>query len=188
MAISKEKKDELVEKYTALLNDSQGVIVTEYRGMSMPQFNGLRAKMRDIGSTYMVTKNTLLKIALDNVGMAVPDDLLVGPVAVAFAHKDLAATAKTVLDFRKDAEVFLVKGGLAGTAIFPDAKQVEDLSKLPPLDELRANILGLVIAPAQGLLALLTTPASELVSVINGGATQLLNVVAAYANKEEGAA
>lgn len=183
MAISKERKQRLVKQYTDLLKDSQGVVLTEYRGMTMDQFDGLRVKMRDVGSTYMVTKNTLLRLALAEAGMSVPEDLLIGPVAVAFAHQDLAGTAKAIVDFRKDMDLLTIKGAVAGTDIFDDSKQVEELSKLPSVDELRAQILGLVIAPASGLLALLTTPASDLVSVVNGGATQLLNVVSAYANK-----
>lgn len=187
MAISKERKNELVAQYTDLLRNSQGVILTEYRGMRVPQIQELRSRLREVGSTYMVTKNTLLRLALDAVGVAVPDDLLEGPVAVAFAHDDLAATAKAVLDIRKDLDMLVIKGAAAGTSVFEGQDQIEALSRLPTLHELRAQIVGLIVAPTSGLLALLTTPASELVSVINGGATQLLNVVTAYANKEEAA-
>ncbi len=183
MPISRQKKEELVAQYTDLLKDSQGIIITEYRGMSVPDLQALRAKLREVGSTYLVTKNTLLRRALANAGMHVPEELLTGPVAVAFAHEDLGATAKAVLDFHEDMELFLVKGALIGETEY-DESGVEALSKLPTLDELRGQLIGLIIAPATGLVSLLEAPAAELVSVINGGATQLLNVVAAYAAKE----
>lgn len=188
MPISRQRKEELVAQYTELLRDSQGIIVTEYRGMNTAQFNALRSKMRDLDSAYMVTKNTLLRRALQEVGMPIPEGLINGPVAVAFARRDLSATAKAVLDFHRDVEVFLVKGAMAGDAVFEGEGDVKALSELPSLDELRAQLLGLIIAPAANLLALVTTPASGLVGVINGGATQLLNVIAAYAAKEAEAA
>jgi len=186
LPISRQTKEELVAKYVDLLNDSQGIIVTEHQGMAMPDFNALRARMREVGSTYMVTKNTLLQLALEEVGMPIAEDLITGPVAVAFAHQDLGATAKAVLDFHKEVELFLVKGALVGETAYDD-NGVDALSKLPTLDELRGSLVGLIIAPSTGLVSLFGTVPQELVSVINGGATQLLNVVAAYAAKDQAA-
>jgi len=188
LAISKERKSELVQTYVDLLNRSQGVIVTEYRGMNMTQFNELRARMRELGSTYMVIKNTLLLLALKQAGLAISPDLLSGPVAVAFAHNNLAKTAQAVLDYRKNVEIFRVKGALAGSSVFPDEAQVEALATLPPIEQIRGEIVGLIIAPAANLLSLLTAPAQDLVSVLEAGANQLVSVVAAYASKTEAAA
>lgn len=174
MPISRNRKEELVAQYVELLKESQGIIVTKNSGMGMTQFNELRAKLRDLNSTYVVTKNTLLRIALQEVGLPVPEELLTGPVVVAFAREDVSATAKAVLDFIKPfGEVFAVEGALVGSELY-DAKGVDALSKLPTIEELHAQLVGLIIAPASGL-----------VSVINGGATQVLNVIAAYAAKDE---
>jgi large subunit ribosomal protein L10 len=173
MPISKSKKEELVARYVELLKNSQGVVITLNNGMTMANFDALRAKLREIDSTYVVTKNTLLKLALQEVGMPVPEELLSGPVAVAFARGDVGATAKAVLDFTKDVEPFLVKGALAAGEIY-DENGVDKLSKLPTLDELHAQLVGLIIAPSSGL-----------VSVLNGGVTQVLNVIAAYVDKDK---
>ena len=186
MPISRQKKEELVAQYVDLLNNSQGIIVTEYRGLTMANFDALRARMREVGSTYMVVKNTLLRLALDRAGMSLANDLIDGPVAVAFAHRDLGATAKAVLDFHRDVELFLVKGALAGERVYDEAG-VDALSRLPTLDELRGSLLGLIIAPTANLVSLVGTVPRELVGVLNGGATQILNVVAAYAAKEQAA-
>lgn len=186
MPISRQTKEELVATYVDLLNHSQGIIITEHKGMAMPNFNALRAKMREVGSTYMVTKNTLLRLALEQVGMPIREDLITGPVAVAFAHQDLGATAKAVLGFHEEVELFLVKGAMVGAMTYDDSG-VDALSRLPTLDELRGSLVGLIIAPVSGLVALTGAVPQELVSVVNGGATQLLNVVAAYAAKEQAA-
>ncbi|GAB4572366.1 MAG: 50S ribosomal protein L10 [Anaerolineae bacterium] len=173
MPISRSRKEELVAQYVELLKESQGVVITENRGMTMSQFNEVRAKLRDLNSTLVVTKNTLLRLALQEVGLPVPEELLKGPVVVAFAREDVGATAKAVLEFKKNVEVFQVKGALVGGELY-DEKGVDALSKLPTLEELHAQLVGLIIAPAAGL-----------VNVINGGATQVLNVIAAYAAKDE---
>lgn len=176
MPISRNRKEELVAQYVGLLKESQGIVMTTNRGMTVSQFNDIRARLREQNSTYVVTKNTLLSIALQEVGLPVPEELLTGPVAVAFAREDVAAVAKTVLEFRKGVELFQVKGALVGGELY-DENGVDKLSKLPSLEELRGQLVGIIIAPAAGL-----------VSVINGGVTQVLNVVAAYAAKDENAA
>jgi large subunit ribosomal protein L10 len=177
MPISRAYKEELVARYVELLKTSNGLVLTQNNGMDMPQFDALRAKMREVGSTYMVTKNTLLKLALKEVGLEVPEELLTGPVVVAFAHEDVGATAKAVLDFRKDIEeVFMVKGAMVDGELY-DEGGVKALSELPTIDELHAQLVGLIIAPASGL-----------VNVINSGVSQVVNVVAAYAAKEDDAA
>jgi large subunit ribosomal protein L10 len=173
MPISRSRKEELVAHYVELLKSSNGIVLTQNAGMRMANFDALRARMREIGSTYMVTKNTLLKLALQEVGLPVPEELLNGPVAVAFAHQDVGATAKAMLDFRKEAEnVLMVKGALIEGTLY-DERGVKTLSELPTFDELHAQLIGLIIAPASGL-----------VNVLNGGVSQVLNVVAAYAAKE----
>lgn len=187
MPISKSKKEELVAHYVELLESSQGIIITQNQGMSMAEFNAIRAKLREIDSTYAVTKNTLLRLALEQAGMPISADLIQGPIAVAFAHNDLGATAKAVLDLDDEINLFLVQGAMVGETEY-GADGVEALSKLPTMDEARAGLIGLIIAPAANIATLVNTPSSDLVSVIsNGGATQILNVVAAYAAKEEAA-
>jgi large subunit ribosomal protein L10 len=176
MPISRSHKEELVAHYVELLKSSTGIVLTQNSGMTMANFDALRAKMREIGSTYMVTKNTLFKLALQEVELPVPEELFKGPVVVAFAHQDVGATAKAILDFRKDVEeVFTVKGAMIEGTLY-DEGGVKTLSELPTIEELHAQLIGLIIAPASGL-----------VNVINGGVSQVLNVVAAYAAKEESA-
>lgn len=169
MAITRARKEELVAIYTQLLGHASGLIITEYRSLDMAKMNELRAKLREVSGAYIVTKNTLFKIALRNAGWVVPDDLLVGPVATAFADGNLPGVAKIVLAFQKDnPEQFVVKGGLLASRVLTPA-QVETLAELPSLDELRAQIAGLLVQPATGL-----------VSVLNSATSQIVNVLHAY--------
>lgn len=89
MAITRERKEELVADYTQRLAKTDGFIVTAYRGLSVAQVNTLRAKLRDASGTYAITKNTLFAIALRENGWPIPDSLLEGPTAVVFGNGNL---------------------------------------------------------------------------------------------------
>jgi large subunit ribosomal protein L10 len=118
LAINKQRKEELVQQYVSMLENARGIIITEYRGMTVNHLDNLREKLREKNAGFTITKNTLFKIALAEVGMAVPEDLLSGPVATVFAYEDLPATVKTVLEYAGGQELFVAKGGILGaTAI-----------------------------------------------------------------------
>lgn len=167
MAITRERKEELVAIYTELLGHATGLVVTEYRGLSMAKLNDLRTKLREVNGEYVVTKNTLFKIALRNAGWIVPDDLLEGPVATAFADGNLPGVAKAVLGFQKEnPDLFIIKGGVL-TARVLTAAQVETVSELPSLSELRAQLAGIVVQPATGLVSILNSATSQIVNVLH---------------------
>jgi large subunit ribosomal protein L10 len=138
--------------------------------------NTLRTKLVESNAAYVVTKNTLFKRALEEREWPVPDDLLVGPVATAFADGNMPGMAKALLDFQKDLpDLFVIKGGvMTGKVLTPN--EIEAISKLPSLDELRAELAGLLVQPATGL-----------VSVLNAATADIVNVLHAYVqeNSEE---
>ncbi len=183
MAISKERKQKLVAQYNEMLRQAQGVIVTEYRGMTMAQLNELRTRLRENNAQFTVTKNTLLKIALDEVGMAMPDAMLRGPVALAVVHGDLSATIKLVLEYASSNEVIVLKGGIIGQSVV-QAQQLDAISKLPSLDEIRSQLIGVVTMPMTQLVGLLNEPGRQVVAVIQAATDGLVNVLAAYSQKE----
>jgi len=186
LAINKKRKETLVEQYVDMLHRAKGIVVTEYRGMTMKQLDELRAKLREQNSQFTVTKNTLLKIALGEVGMAVPDDLLTGPVALAIAFEDLPATIKTVLEYAGGNELFIAKGGVMGTrAVQADA--LKAVSELPPLDILRGQLIGMVTMPLTQFVGLVNEPGRQVVAVIKAATDGVVNVLAAYSQKGEAA-
>ncbi len=173
MAITKARKDELVALYKDLIDKSDGIFLTDYKGMSVKNMEGLRTKVREADGTFYVTKNTLFKIALEESGRPVPEDLLLGQVATGFAFGEAPTLAKVLVDFAKSDENLAVKGGILDTQMLT-AEQITALADLPSLDQLRSQIIGLISAPAQGL-----------VSTVANGVRQLINVVDAYAKSEE---
>jgi large subunit ribosomal protein L10 len=176
LAITRERKEELVSLYGELLGQATGVVFADYKNISVAQVAQMRAKLRDVQGTYMITKNTLFKIALQNAGWPVPDDVLAGPTGVVFGAANFPQVAKVALGFVKDYEgFFTIKGGvMTGSLLNP--KQVETVSRLPSLDELRSQLAGLISQPAAGL-----------VSVINAGVAAMPQVLQAYVSKNEAA-
>lgn len=176
MAISRERKEELVDQYIELLGQSRGVFLAEYTGVTVTQLEKLRADVRDVNGAFHVTKNTLLRNALEATGNPIPEELLNGQTAAGFALGEIPSLAKALVDFTNQVEQFSLKGGIMAGQ-FLTVEQVKALADLPSLDELRAQIIGLINAPAQNVAG-----------TVANGVRQLINVLNAYATQEEGAA
>jgi large subunit ribosomal protein L10 len=165
LAITKAQKVGILQGYMDILAKAQGMIVTEYRGMGMKNFNAIRAVMRQNQGGYTVTKNTLFKIALDQNGFAVPEDLLSGPTAVAIAYGDIGGLTKALLARQKEDELLILKGAIVGKTIYRK-EQLEALSTLPSLDEARATLIGTLQQPATRIVGLFGQPATGLAALL----------------------
>lgn len=164
MAFSKEHKTKLIAQYADWVKQSQGVIALSYNKMSMKDVDTLRAKVRDAGGELHVIKNTLMKLALDEVGIA-DKGLFEGASLVGFAFHDAAGMAKIISDSTAKSEIFTVKGGYLGKELL-SAAQVKALADLPPLPVMRGMLLGTILAPASKLVRTVAEPARGLAAVI----------------------
>lgn len=173
MAISKARKDELVAQYMDLIERSNAVFFTEYTGMKVKTMDELRNRVYEVNGEYHVTKNTLLKYALETSNKPVPEAFLVGQVATGFALGEAPTLAKALADFADSNDTLTLRGGVLGNDLL-SAADVQALAKLPSLDQLRAQLIGLISAPAQNLA-----------SVVASGVRQVVNVIDAYAKSED---
>jgi len=165
LAISKQRKEEVLAQYNDWIKRSEAVILVEYTGANMKSLDNLRAKIREAGGEFHVVKNTLVRRVFADNGMEIPADLLVKSTAISFAFTDPASTAKALTDATKGNEFVKVKGGfMAGKAM--SSAQVKALSDLPPLPVMRATLLGVLQAPAGKLVRTLAEPARGLAAVI----------------------
>lgn len=171
MALSREKKQEVLDQYTQWLDSSQAVVLVEYVGIKMADFDAIRAKVRDTGGEFHVVKNTLVRKALEDKGMAVPDGYLEKSTAMVFAFKDAAATTKALTEATSKMEAIKLKGGFLDKQALSPA-QVKALAELPPLPVVRAQLLGVLQAPAGKLVRTLAEPARSLASVFRAYADQ----------------
>ena len=177
------QKEELVEQFNEALQDMHVLIVVQQSGMTVAEMTSLRAKMREAGTNFRVTKNRLAKIAVVGTPFEHGKDLFSGPTAVAFSADPVAA-AKACVAYANENDKFSIVGGVIGSQIM-DAAAVEQLSKLPSLDEFRAKIIGLLTAPASKLVGVLPQPATQLVTLLGQPQQKLAGVFAAYGAKQE---
>ncbi len=165
MAVSKERKQEVLAGYDEWLKKSQAVILVEYTGAKMKDLDAIRAKVRESGGEFHVLKNTLARRAFASNGMEFPKDFLVKSTAVSFAFSDPASTAKALTDAMKGKDFVKVKGGfMSGQTL--SAAQVKALSDMPPLPVVRAQLLGVLQAPAGKLVRTIAEPARGLAAVV----------------------
>ncbi len=169
MAFTKKEKEALIANYEKWLKESKAVYVMSYQKMRMKDIDALRSEAREIGGELHVVKNTLMKIALKNCNYQ-DSNLFSESSLAAFAFQDAPALAK-IVDKASSTDFFSVKGGFMDGAEI-SAKSVIALSKLPPLPQMRAQ-----------LLALIQTPATQLVRTISEPARQVAAVVKAYSEK-----
>ncbi|HEY6012221.1 MAG TPA: 50S ribosomal protein L10 [Nitrospirota bacterium] len=166
MAISKERKEEVLTTYADWMKRSQAVILVEYTGVKMKDLDAIRNKIRESGGEFHVVKNTLARRAFADSGMDLPADFLVKSTAVSFAFTDAASTAKALNEATKGKDsVIKVKGGfMSGQALNP--AQVKALADMPPLPVIRAQLLGVLQAPAGKLVRTIAEPARGLAAVV----------------------
>lgn len=175
MAISKERKEELVAQYSQLIEDSDGIFLTEYKGLNVKKMEVLRGNVAEAEGAFHITKNTLLKIALEKTNQPVPEDVLQGQLATGFALNEAPTLAKAMVTFADKEDSLVIKGGIF-SGQWLSVEEVEALAKMPSLDQLRGQLIGLLNAPAQSI-----------VSVVTNGVRQVVNVIDAYAKSEEAA-
>ena len=169
LAITKERKNELITHYSEWVSRSKALVLTQYVGMTMKDIDNLRAKIRDNGGEFHIIKNTLAKLAFEQAGLTVPEGQFEGSTAIVFAYTDGPAIAKTIMDFAKTSEFLKIKGGfLEKQAITPVG--VKALAELPPLPVVRAQLLGTVLAPASKLVRTLAEPGRMIAAVIKAHA------------------
>jgi large subunit ribosomal protein L10 len=171
LAIKRERKVELLDIYRDQVKQSTALIFTNYRGLSVANLRSLRVKLSETNTNFMVVKNSLLGIALKENDLPHPDSLLSGPNAVVFVGEDIGRGVKSLLDWIKAEKIGEVSGALLGQSVL-DAKSAEALADLPTKEQVLAQVLGAINAPASSLARMLTAPTSSLVRVINARVEQ----------------
>jgi large subunit ribosomal protein L10 len=178
LAISREKKEQLVADYADELSRSNAIILTDYRGLTVSDLQALRGKVREAGGTYSIVKNTLAARALEVANLPVPEDMLTGPTAISFAHEEVPAVAKVLAEFAKDSEILEIKGGLMEGNLL-SSEQISSLAEMPPREVILAQLLGLIQQPGNGLAGVVNAAGNKLAATIKAYTDQLENAEAA---------
>lgn len=176
MAISKKKKEALVETYRQILRENTSLILTDYAGLTVKEIEALRARIREIGGEFHVVKNSLAKRAFEEAGLPEPEGALNGPTAIGVVSEDVPGLAKAIVDLAKETEILKIKAGLVEGRVL-DAAAITRLAELPPMPVVQAQLMGLI-----------QTPAQRVAGVLAGSLQGLLRVIKAYSEQEAAAA
>ena len=172
MAITREKKEQFVVEYRDTLSRSKAVFLTDYRGLSVPSLQMLRGKIREVNGGHLVVKNNLVRIALREAEMPIPEEMLTGPVAISFAFGDVPALAKVLIEYAKSSKVLQIKGGIVEGKILSPA-QVESISVLPPREVVLSQLLGVIQQPGNRVAGALSAAGAKLAATIKAYAEKL---------------
>ena len=158
------QKEKVVEELGQIFESSGVVVVAHYEGMTVAQMQDLRAKMREVGGSVRVAKNTLAKIALEGKPCASMAGLLTGMTVLAFSEDPVAA-AKVAVDYAKANDKFAILGGSMGTEAL-DAAGVKVVAAMPSREELIAQIASCIGAPASNIAGAIGAPASNIAGIL----------------------
>ena len=161
--MNKEQKKNYIEEMTSKFENSKAIMVTHYQGLTMTQLDELRAKMREHGIIFKITKNRITKLAIEKTRCKDLANLFTGPTAVAFGE-DAIMSARILSKFAKDNEKLKLIGGIMDNELL-DQAGVQNVANLPTLDEARANIVGILNASASKLVSILLARSEKMSSL-----------------------
>ena len=161
--MNKEQKKNYIADIANQFENSKAVLVTHYQGLTMPQLDELRAKMREKGIVFKITKNRITKLALEKTKCKDLSNLFTGPTAVAFGD-DAIMSARILSKFAKDNKDLKLIGGIMDSEVL-DQAGVQNVANLPTLDEARANIVGILNASASKLVSILLAHSEKMSSL-----------------------
>ncbi len=172
MALKLEDKKAFVEEVSAVAGESLSAVAAEYRGLTVAEMTQLRKEARNAGVYMRVVKNTLARRAIKGTDFECMKDTLKGPLLLAFAKDDPGAAARVIKDFAKEHEALKAVSLSAGGQLLP-ASDLAKLAELPTLDQARAMLLGLLVAPMTRLVRTLAEPPAMLARTLSARGKQV---------------
>jgi len=165
MALRLEDKQALVAEVKEVASSALSAVAADYRGMTVAQMTEFRVKARSEGVYVRVVKNTLAKRAIDGTDFECLADSISGPIILAFSQDDPGAAARVVKDFAKTCEDLVTQAVAIGGDVYP-AGDLDRLASLPTLDQARAQLLGLLQAPASKFVRTIAEPQAKFVRLL----------------------
>lgn len=169
MAILRAAKESAVEQLSGDLGRIKLAVMTDYRGLTVAEVEELRAKLREEGMTYRVTKNTLLRLATkSNAALAQIDPrVFTGPMALAMGFEDEIAPARVIFQYAKAHQALEIVGAITADGTLLSAAQVKALATLPTREQLLGQLVGTIAAPLTGFVGVLSGNVRSIINLLN---------------------
>ena len=171
MALNIEAKKALVAEVNSVASGAQSAVAAEYRGLTVSEMTELRVTARNSGVYLKVVKNTLARRAVEGTDFECMKDVFRGPLILAFSQEDPGAAARVVKAFAKDHDKLVTVALSLGGQLY-GAGDLDRLATLPTLDEARASLLGLLLAPMSQLVRTVADPGAMLARVLGAHGDQ----------------
>ena len=171
MALRLEDKKALVQEVNAVAGESVTAVAAEYRGLSVSEMTELRKQARNAGVYLRVVKNTLARRAVEGTDFECMQDTLKGPILLAFAKEDPGAAARVIREFAKGHAALQAVSLSAGGQLLPGS-DLSKLADLPTMDQARAMLLGVMMAPMSKLVRTLAEPAAMVARTLSARSEQ----------------
>jgi large subunit ribosomal protein L10 len=171
MALRLEDKKALVKEVNAVAGESLSAVAAEYRGLSVAEMTELRKEAREAGVYMRVVKNTLARRAVEGTEFECMQETLKGPILLAFAKEDPGAAARVIKDFAEEHEALQAVSLSAGGQLMP-ASDLKKLADLPTLDQARAMLLGMLVAPMSQMVRTIAEPPAMLARTLSARGSQ----------------
>lgn len=165
------EKQGLVAEIKGRFASSGGVILADYRGLTVKDMRALRTSLKAAGGEATVYKNSLAQIAIRELDLPSMEELLAGPTVFVFTPEDPVATAKALLNFAKDRKAFAFKGGLIEGRVV-SAEAVKAIAALPSREELIAKLMGTMLNPVRSFMAMANAPVGAFARAVQAVADQ----------------
>ena len=166
------EKSAVVTDLKERLGRAQTVLLADYQGLTVAQVDGIRREFRQNGCEYRVAKNTLISRAVEGTDKETLKPLLKGTTVLALGFEDATAPAKVLVKFAKDFRALKIKGGIVDGQLL-DVQGVNSLAALPGRDEIRGQLLALMLTPARNFLSLLSAAQQQFVLLLGARETSL---------------
>ena len=169
--MNREDKREVVADLQQRLRRAKVAILTRFSGLNVEKMTQLRRDLRKADVEYRIIKNTLFRLAIQGSPQEILSPHLEGPLAVAWSEKDPVSPAKILAKYSKDFNELQILVAASDGRLW-DAKAIQGWVNLPSLEELRAKILGMIQAPATGMVRLFNTPGMQMAQVLKARSEQ----------------
>jgi large subunit ribosomal protein L10 len=172
MAITRQKKEEILAELVKKFQDSKSVAFGQYAGMSVSDLAEMRGQMREVGVEFKVAKKTLMRLAAKEIGLELPDEILEGTIGVAFSYDDVVSGPKALKTTSKTHEVVKLMGGIMDGKVL-SFEEIQELASLASREELLAKFVGMISAPLQNFYGGISSPMSSFARTLSEYGKQL---------------
>lgn len=166
MATSRKEKEEILQSLTDDLKSARGVVFANYRGLTVKDIDKVRKNLRGEKVKYQVVKVTLLKKALESLGIKTDGLQYSGPVAVAISQDEETVPARAIKNMGKDFQNLKIDGGLFNNEVV-GIDVITRLASLPSKQELYGQLVSVLVGPQRGLVTVLSGNLKKLVYALN---------------------